>query len=103
MSTFLDKINPGKIISDGLLTILKPIIALKAPNAVDFIDGIQEQIKTGNFTKDGIKADIHAGIKAAQDFTNDEVDKLLDIIGNMVDDAFALADQWPKAFPPKAA
>lgn len=102
MPNFLDSLNPGKLISDGLISILLPLLATKVPHAPDAFNKIKAQIDAGTATKEQIQADIHAIILAAEDLTPDAVDELLNIVARIVDDSFALAEQWPIAFPPKA-
>lgn len=102
MSTIFDKINPGKMLSDGLLTMLGPALGMFAPHAPAAISKIKSQIEAGTATKDQIKGDIHAVILTVEDVTPDAVDTLLETFGRMVDDAFLLAEQWPLAFPAKA-
>jgi uncharacterized protein YbcC (UPF0753/DUF2309 family) len=101
-NNFLEKFNPMKLISSGLLNSLPFILSSVSEHAPEMVTKIQEQIKAKTATKEQVKQDIRNIFLTAEDFTPDAVDACLETLNQIIDLAFVLEEQVEVAFPPKA-
>lgn len=97
----MDKFNPFKLLSNGLISSLPFLLSTAGyPNAGGFVTKIQDDIKNGVATKESIKEDICLCIKAAEDFTNDKWDAVLEQLWKEIDGAFTLESLVETAIKP---